>query len=339
MATTYYHAVDGEIIGETTSGTRTHYLTDALGSVNATVDSSVAVARTYRYKPYGDTLAATGSGVEPKFQWLGSLGYQFTGRTQSEQYVRARNYGVVQGQWLTSDPLWPSEHAYGYVHGRPTLLIDPSGLRSCACKVINHRISEIVMTKGPSIREKYVTAESHWRGGNNACGACKDSMGVSRCEYECNGRNTLVLSERQQRVSGGILRSSGCTNDTASSCNPDINWLNVGFAVVGLFKGWGTGISFAYSILGEAIRMLRSCNRTTSRKNQDVRIYWDGKGKSWEDWHISITVNTDFACCTCNAPKCTEKRIDPSGTYGIPHDDWSYGTIDLTSGLGSSILD
>ena len=31
MATTYYHTVNGRLIGETTSGQRTSYLTDALG--------------------------------------------------------------------------------------------------------------------------------------------------------------------------------------------------------------------------------------------------------------------------------------------------------------------
>ena len=42
-------------------------------------------------------------------------------------YVRARHYSNVTGGWSTVDPLWPDESAYGYVSGRPTRWIDPTG--------------------------------------------------------------------------------------------------------------------------------------------------------------------------------------------------------------------
>jgi len=45
-------AVNREIDGETTSGIRTDYLVDALGSVTATVSQSTQVQNTSRYKPY-----------------------------------------------------------------------------------------------------------------------------------------------------------------------------------------------------------------------------------------------------------------------------------------------
>ena len=47
MAVTNYHTVNGRIIGETTSGTRTDYLTDALGSVTATVNQSAVFYALY----------------------------------------------------------------------------------------------------------------------------------------------------------------------------------------------------------------------------------------------------------------------------------------------------
>ena len=56
MAVTSYYAGDGELSGEATSGSRTHYLTDALGSVTATVNSSAVVQNTYSWKPYGSML-------------------------------------------------------------------------------------------------------------------------------------------------------------------------------------------------------------------------------------------------------------------------------------------
>jgi hypothetical protein len=53
MAVTNYHTVNGRILGETTGGIRTDYLTDALGSVTATVNPSGQVVNRYTYKPYG----------------------------------------------------------------------------------------------------------------------------------------------------------------------------------------------------------------------------------------------------------------------------------------------
>ena len=74
MPVTNYLTVNGEIIGESTGGVRTDYLTDALGSVTATVDQSASVVNTYRYKPYGELLAKTGTGSDPIFGWVGSQG-------------------------------------------------------------------------------------------------------------------------------------------------------------------------------------------------------------------------------------------------------------------------
>ncbi len=127
MAVTNYFTIDGEIIGEETGGTQTDYLTDALGSVTATVNQSAQVVNTYTYKPYGEQLAKTGAGADPKFGWVGSLGYRKTSRRFSEQYVRARHYGTLQGQWTTVDPLWPTEQQYLYTGSAPSCRVDASG--------------------------------------------------------------------------------------------------------------------------------------------------------------------------------------------------------------------
>jgi len=58
-----YYSVGGEIIGEKSGGVRTDYLTDALGSVTATVDQAGSVINRYTYKPYGALLAKTGVGA------------------------------------------------------------------------------------------------------------------------------------------------------------------------------------------------------------------------------------------------------------------------------------
>ncbi|MCH8274749.1 MAG: hypothetical protein IH851_08160 [Armatimonadetes bacterium] len=130
MAVTNYFTVNGEIIGEETGGTQTDYLTDALGSVTATVNQSAAVVNTYRYKPYGGLLAKTGVGADPKFRWVGARGYRQTGKQFSDVYVRARHYSTGSAQWTTADPLkvpLGPANAYAYVFANPVSLADPSG--------------------------------------------------------------------------------------------------------------------------------------------------------------------------------------------------------------------
>lgn len=129
MTTTYNHSVDGEMIGETTGGTRTDYVCDALGSVVGTIVSDV-VENTYRYAPYGEHASASGGGDHPSFRWNGVHGYRSDDTRHAEKYVRARHYGSTTGSWTSIDPYWPVESPYGYVYGRPTNVIDPTGLGS-----------------------------------------------------------------------------------------------------------------------------------------------------------------------------------------------------------------
>ncbi len=128
MPTTFYHTVDGEIQGQTTAGVRTDYLSDALGSVVATVNSSAQVVNTYRHRPYGELLAKTGVGADPRFGWTGVTGSRATLRQFAQQFTRARHFGSSQGQWISVDPTWPNQWPFVYCLARPTTLIDPSGL-------------------------------------------------------------------------------------------------------------------------------------------------------------------------------------------------------------------
>jgi RHS repeat-associated protein len=126
-----FHSIGGTIIGETTTGSpRVDYLTDALGSVTATVNQSAQVVNTYRYKPYGTTLAKTGPGSDPAFGWVGEHGYEPTGNPFSDFYVMFRHYDKLNGKWPTVDPIgFPDGwNPYRYVKNSPTIFIDPSGL-------------------------------------------------------------------------------------------------------------------------------------------------------------------------------------------------------------------
>ncbi len=82
-----YYTVDGRIIGESTGGVRTDYVHDAQGNVVATTDETGAVVNTYRYKPFGNLLATTGAGADPRFLWNGAQGTMATGMSVPSHYA------------------------------------------------------------------------------------------------------------------------------------------------------------------------------------------------------------------------------------------------------------
>jgi len=133
MATTNYYTVNGEIIGEHTAGqSRLDYLPDGLGSVIATIDQTLTVKSTARFKPYGADLATTGN--TPSFGFAGNTGSRRTGRPNTDLYNLARHLGTVEGQWSSIDPSWPTEMAYTYSGQNPTTWKDPTGLAVCQRK-------------------------------------------------------------------------------------------------------------------------------------------------------------------------------------------------------------
>ena len=134
MAVTNRHTVNGKLIGETSSGQRTRDLTDALGSVTGTADSTGAIVNTYRYKAYGARLAKTGSGGDPKFLWTGDTGSRATGLAYSGQYNRARHYAAEVGLWTAVDEAWWEESPYSFASARPSSAVDPSGRSAGGCQ-------------------------------------------------------------------------------------------------------------------------------------------------------------------------------------------------------------
>lgn len=59
---------------------------------------------------------------------MGTLGYFKDELTRL--YVRARYLRVDLGQWMTVDPLWPVESAFGYARSEPVGVSDQGGLQS-----------------------------------------------------------------------------------------------------------------------------------------------------------------------------------------------------------------
>jgi RHS repeat-associated protein len=129
MPVTNYYSANGVIIAEHTTGqSRLDYVTDALGSVIATVDQTLTVQSTARYKPYGADLVTVGT--QTRLGFVGSQGYRRTGLPHSDIYAEMRHDSTVEGRWTTLDPLWPWEGAFLYCKSNPASIIDPSGLGS-----------------------------------------------------------------------------------------------------------------------------------------------------------------------------------------------------------------
>ena len=83
---------------------------------------------TYVYKPYGATLAKTGTAADPSFLWNGGSGYRATNLSDSDYYIRMRHFSSVLARWTGIDRFWPHESGYVYVNCRPVLAVDPLGL-------------------------------------------------------------------------------------------------------------------------------------------------------------------------------------------------------------------
>ncbi|NBX95157.1 MAG: hypothetical protein EBQ88_00040 [Betaproteobacteria bacterium] len=120
-----FYSVNGQMMGYESGGVKKDFLTDHLGSITAEIDQTQTRTYDTRYSAYGRNNWSTGTGCG--FGWVGSYGYRETGLAQMSHYVRARHYSYITGNWSTVDPLWPSESAYGYVNGRATTDMDPTG--------------------------------------------------------------------------------------------------------------------------------------------------------------------------------------------------------------------
>jgi RHS repeat-associated protein len=120
-----FYSVNGQMMGYESGGVKKDFLTDHLGSITAEIDQNQNRTFETRYSAYGRNNWSTGTGCG--FGWVGSYGYRETGLFHMSHYVRARHYSYLTGAWSTVDPLWPQESAYGYVGGRGSAFVDPSG--------------------------------------------------------------------------------------------------------------------------------------------------------------------------------------------------------------------
>jgi len=101
---------------------------DGLGSIRSVMDASGSVVSSSNYAPYGSPFDVVGGGESP-FGYTG----EYTDGT-GDVFLRARYYNPSMGTFNSRDPfegyvdLPMSINGYGYVHGNPVNLTDPSGM-------------------------------------------------------------------------------------------------------------------------------------------------------------------------------------------------------------------
>jgi RHS repeat-associated protein len=119
----HYGGVLSQIQGATTST----YHADALGTTRALTDSTGFDTDTYLNDAWGNSIASTGTTINP-FKWIGKYGY-YTDSSTAQVYVRARMFQPTVARWVSHDPLGFREGANLFVYASNSVLsfIDPAG--------------------------------------------------------------------------------------------------------------------------------------------------------------------------------------------------------------------
>jgi len=207
MPVTNYYTVNGRLLGESTSGVRSTYVADALGSIINKLETTHQ-AKTYRYKPYGGLLYQSGRGADPKFMWTGQTGSRTTGVAWAEQYNRARHYGTTQAQWTTRDPLWPIQPAY--IYAGPVQLVDPFGLlQDCNDEIVG------------GVRQQ-ICKQIHGFLSRVACQHCSSwckCSGHAAFEIHGSGNLTVIKCVGGHLICGLIAGYTPCSLKGTFECN------------------------------------------------------------------------------------------------------------------------
>ncbi len=107
------------------NGQNYSYLYDGNGNVEAVLDASQQLAAAYRYDPFGNLLARSGSLTQP-------FGFS-TKRSDAQTglvHYQYRNYLPSMSRWTTRDPLGEAGgmNLYAFVGNNPVNWVDPWGL-------------------------------------------------------------------------------------------------------------------------------------------------------------------------------------------------------------------
>jgi len=123
----------GGVLSQRRGNTSHYHHHDALGSTRFLTDSTGNVTDTYLNDAWGNSVASTGTTVNP-FNWVGKHGY-YTDNSTGQVYVRARMYQPTVARWSSVDPLFPIDQtAFVYCRNHPVMKNDLLGLYCTDCE-------------------------------------------------------------------------------------------------------------------------------------------------------------------------------------------------------------
>jgi RHS repeat-associated protein len=153
----------------TTGGASYFYHYDPLGSVISVTNSSGATQWTESYEPFGAIRTETKNSNKAPTNLMKFAG-EYLDPT-GLYHLRARQYDVTTGRFLSPDPLQPVTGspytgAYSYISNRPTFATDPTGRCFAICGIVGAVVNTAVYAV-----ETAVTDESFsWSGAAQAAG-------------------------------------------------------------------------------------------------------------------------------------------------------------------------
>lgn len=118
----YGSGLDEVLIRVTSGGTKAYFHGNHQGSIVAVTDSSGAVLNRFRYGPYGESSALSGTSH-------GYTGQRYDSET-GLYYYKMRHYSPKLGRFLQSDPIGYGDglNMYGYAGHNPNQATDTLGL-------------------------------------------------------------------------------------------------------------------------------------------------------------------------------------------------------------------
>ncbi|HEX3045810.1 MAG TPA: RHS repeat-associated core domain-containing protein [Bacillota bacterium] len=118
----YFIYAGNKLVAEETNGVVKYYHSDHLGSTRMVTDSAGNKVAEYKFAPYGEKEAYSGSF---------STDYQFTGKPGIDEvglsYFGARWYDPETGRFITQDPAKDGLNWYAYANNNPLKFVDPNG--------------------------------------------------------------------------------------------------------------------------------------------------------------------------------------------------------------------
>ncbi len=121
-----------QLVDRWNSPSSSFYAFDSQGSTRVLTNPAGAVTDAYAYRAFGAAWQG-GNGSANAYRYAGEYGYYRD--SAAVQYVRARYLNVLQGRWMSADPLRfeaGDYNLYRYVGNEPLGRMDASG-RKCIC--------------------------------------------------------------------------------------------------------------------------------------------------------------------------------------------------------------